>query len=593
MQPLRSLMAASAVVLLLPSMTHAFCGFYVKQDDTRVTSEASRVVLFRDGTTTVLSMQNSYEGPPEDFALIVPVPTAIGENDVRVIEPAVFERIDELTSPRLVEYEERQPYCPSHVGSGRIGYGAGGGMGGVAVEARFAVGEYDVVVLSASDSTGLEQWLRTEGYRIPEGASRALRPYIQNGFRFFAARVNAERVRVEEGRAVLSPLRIHYTSAQLTLPIRLGRLSSPGQQDLIVYVLSREGRFEVANRRNVFVPTNLVVRPSVMGRFGAFYDALLDRVWSRDPNAVVTEYAWSATSCDPCPGPTMDAEDITTLGGDHASDAYARVVGGGTAVSWTRPARGGGPFAAARAQAHTRRLASQIARCITEPTEVELTLGISVERGRLVSGRHNLEGSVGACVQGVLDAAVSPAERDGVARVHTALQINRRVQRSLSSARGFTVTRMRLRNGPRSPTRDLVFRRAVAVRGGVGEPDENARMPGLERGGTTNTFQARYAVLHRLEEVPDVECDGPLAHGGWGAPSRGLPESAPTLSAPDPDAPEMSLRDLLMTPVPSLGLRPRRASLRYRARPAMRAPAPLAWTYQRRSTSLFWRRRTL
>ena len=83
----------------LASPAHAFCGFYVKEDDTRITSRASRVVLLRDGTTTVLSMQNGYEGPPEDFALIVPVPSSIGPSDVRTLDRDVFERLDTLRPP--------------------------------------------------------------------------------------------------------------------------------------------------------------------------------------------------------------------------------------------------------------------------------------------------------------------------------------------------------------------------------------------------------------------------------------------------------------------------------------------------------------
>jgi hypothetical protein len=33
---------------------------------------------------------------------------------------------------------------------------------------------------------------------------------------------------------------------------------------------------------------------------------------------VVTEYAWDASSCDPCPGPTLDEADFQTLGADVA-----------------------------------------------------------------------------------------------------------------------------------------------------------------------------------------------------------------------------------------------------------------------------------
>src|SRR2546421_9853751 len=90
---------------------HAFCGFYVTGSDKKLFADATQVVLMRDGTRTVLAMQNDYRGPLEDFAMVVPVPVVLKEGDVKVIERAVFDRLDSLGSPRLVEYWEQDP-CP-------------------------------------------------------------------------------------------------------------------------------------------------------------------------------------------------------------------------------------------------------------------------------------------------------------------------------------------------------------------------------------------------------------------------------------------------------------------------------------------------
>src|SRR4029077_19892593 len=101
-------------------------------------------------------------------------------------------------------------------------------------EAMFEVGEYDVVVLSASDSSGLETWLHDNHYNIPNGASEVLMPYVVNGMKFFVAKVDPQRVTFADGQAVLSPLRFHYDTQDFTLPVRLGLLNSQGTQDLIV-----------------------------------------------------------------------------------------------------------------------------------------------------------------------------------------------------------------------------------------------------------------------------------------------------------------------------------------------------------------------
>ncbi|MFK7988104.1 MAG: DUF2330 domain-containing protein [Sandaracinaceae bacterium] len=306
----------------------AFCGFYVAPGDEPLKNDATMVVMMRDGTRTVLSMRNDYQGPAEDFAMVVPVPVVLSESDVRTLPAAVFQRVDRLAAPRLVEYWEQDPCARARpaiddllnasLGGGRPRRRArrsGGGLQ-VRVEAQFEVGEYEIVILSADDSSDLETWLRQEHYRIPRGAAAALRPYVQAGQKFFVARVDVDRVRFEDGRAVLSPLRIHYDSDTFTLPVRLGMLNSSGTQDLLVHILSRTGRFEVANYDNVTIPTNFDVRNRTRTAFGSFYAALFDRTRATHPGAVVTEYAWASSSCDPCPGPVLTPQDLLTLGAD-------------------------------------------------------------------------------------------------------------------------------------------------------------------------------------------------------------------------------------------------------------------------------------
>src|SRR2546421_867572 len=95
---------------------HAFCGFYVTGSDKKLFADATNVVLMRDGTRTVLSMQNDYKGPLEDFAMVVPVPVVLHEADVKTLARTVFDHTDALGSPRLVEYWEQDP-CPMPVES--------------------------------------------------------------------------------------------------------------------------------------------------------------------------------------------------------------------------------------------------------------------------------------------------------------------------------------------------------------------------------------------------------------------------------------------------------------------------------------------
>jgi MYXO-CTERM domain-containing protein len=88
---------------------------------------------------------------------------------------------------------------------------------------------------------------------------------------------------------------------------------------LIVNIISADKRYEVANYKNVFIPTNFDVTPAVKPRFAEFYAALFDRTIATNPGAVVTEYAWTAVPnyhCDPCTDADISNPDLMTLGGD-------------------------------------------------------------------------------------------------------------------------------------------------------------------------------------------------------------------------------------------------------------------------------------
>src|SRR5258708_10851047 len=105
------MMRAIVVVAALcaPQLADAFCGFYVTGSDKQLLADATQVVMMRKGTRTVLSMQNNYKGPPEAFAMVIPVPVVLHEADVKTLPKEVFADVERMGAPRLVEYWERDP----------------------------------------------------------------------------------------------------------------------------------------------------------------------------------------------------------------------------------------------------------------------------------------------------------------------------------------------------------------------------------------------------------------------------------------------------------------------------------------------------
>jgi hypothetical protein len=328
----RSVLLSLALALLAasaPSRAHAFCGFFVAGSNAKLTNNASQVVLMRKGNRTVMTMSNTYQGPPENFAMVVPVPVVLKKQDVKTLPADVFDKVDSLSAPRLVEYWEQDPCAPPPPrrvkimkGKAEISddllSGTGAGRLGVKVEARFVTGEYEVVILSATESKGLDTWLRQQKYNIPQGAAAALAPYVRDKSKFFVAKVDIKKVKLDaQGVVQLSPLRFAFDANELRLPVRLGLLNAAGKQDLIVYVIHPTSRFDVANYINTFIPTNLEVADGVRNNFPAFYAELFDAIVEKmGRKVVVSEYAWQTTGCDPCPTPPLTDDNLTTLGLD-------------------------------------------------------------------------------------------------------------------------------------------------------------------------------------------------------------------------------------------------------------------------------------
>src|SRR4029453_2636516 len=187
---------------------------------------------------------------------------------------------------------------------------------GVTIDARYTVGEYDILILSAQESAGLESWLRENGYKIPAGASGVLASYLKQNMRFFVAKVNvAEHAAL--GYSYLRPLQIAYESPKFMLPIRLGMVNASGPQELFVYALTKNGRVETTNYPNANLPydVDLPAYLKEAGEFGKFYKAMFNRqVDQANGRVVFLEYAWDMRWCDPCAAEPLSNDELRRLG---------------------------------------------------------------------------------------------------------------------------------------------------------------------------------------------------------------------------------------------------------------------------------------
>ena len=83
---------------------HAFCGTYVGSAGADLYSHTSQVAIARQGNQTTLTLANDYEGSLDEFAVVIPVPSVLTAENVKVVDQEVLQRIEMYSSPRLVEY---------------------------------------------------------------------------------------------------------------------------------------------------------------------------------------------------------------------------------------------------------------------------------------------------------------------------------------------------------------------------------------------------------------------------------------------------------------------------------------------------------
>ena len=220
---MRILAFGLALLLFCTETARAFCGFYVARADSALFNRSSKVVLAHSGEHNVVTMASDIEGDPKEFAIVIPVPTVIKREQIRVVEPAAVDHLDAYTAPRLVEYFDPDPCAPLAMPAPMATWSKNvtamppasprerAAALGVTVEATYAVGEYDIVILSAVDSGGLLTWLNESGYKVPAAAKDVVGSYLKQNMHFFLAKVNLER-REAAGYTFLRPIQISYAS---------------------------------------------------------------------------------------------------------------------------------------------------------------------------------------------------------------------------------------------------------------------------------------------------------------------------------------------------------------------------------------------
>ena len=135
--------------------------------------------------------------------------------------------------------------------------------------------------------------------------------------KFFVAKVDIEKVTFDGDQLMLSPLRFHYDSEEFQ-PLRFASACSTARAPRTSSCTSSARTSATRSptiRTSRCLPTWTCRTTSGSASVSSTRRCSTRRS-SGTPGRFVTEYAWQASNCDPCPGPVLDASVLMTLGAD-------------------------------------------------------------------------------------------------------------------------------------------------------------------------------------------------------------------------------------------------------------------------------------
>ncbi|WP_327130867.1 DUF2330 domain-containing protein [Streptomyces sp. NBC_01343] len=222
------------------------CGAMIPEGYARIGVERETSVVRFDGRTEQIVMRFVVRGDAPRAAWIMPVP---GRATVELGDGEMFRQLTWLTRP---EFKTRGYFWPRDQDwpfSSTTGDSVGAALPGsgdpaVGVVGRERLGDFDVARLTATDPDALRTWLEANGFKLPDGLSAELKPYVDQKWEYVAVRL-APREAGKPLKGTLDPLKIRFDSDRLVYPMRLSRLAKT-PQSLGLYILA-DHRMEPAS----------------------------------------------------------------------------------------------------------------------------------------------------------------------------------------------------------------------------------------------------------------------------------------------------------------------------------------------------------
>lgn len=246
----RTLLASAlgAGFALAPAAALACGGFFCNASP--VDQQAERIIFVQEDSDTVTSyVEIVYQGEPEGFAWVVPVPSV---PELDTWHAGGFNALDLLTQPQF-----NTPFdCFLEAAADDADGDGGAPPGRVDVLAEERVGPFDTATIESDDPRALVEWLRLNDYRITPAMEPFIAMYTAEGMKFLAMKLAPG-----EDSDSIKPIKMTYDAAGPMVPLRLTAVAAALEMGVKVWVLG-EGRYGPANVPSLTIAdTDLVFDP--------------------------------------------------------------------------------------------------------------------------------------------------------------------------------------------------------------------------------------------------------------------------------------------------------------------------------------------
>lgn len=207
------------------------CGGYLPDAQSRARAYGENALVTYDGGTEEITLSMAISGSSKKAAWIMPVPSAA---KVELGQTELFSDLARVTRPKRVVRKTYWPFRDLGLGSGRDSAGAAAPGAGVNVRQQMVLGPFSVARLDGSSGTAVTDWLRTNGYAVPDGLAGNLTPYLTEKWEIVAVKLAPK----EEGKSMTGatpPLRLTFASDRIVYPMRLSKGATTAQT-VTVYV---------------------------------------------------------------------------------------------------------------------------------------------------------------------------------------------------------------------------------------------------------------------------------------------------------------------------------------------------------------------